>query len=267
MLVRSAAQKEKKDKAKRAANRDQVTTRITVKAPRNLWIKGSDLNLEAGLSDGFEIELNPTAQLFGEAHVFQGRIDVISRRFDVDKESVVRFQGPPTSPYVNVIANYVNETEGVTVTVSVVGRGTDLALKVSSEPPLSDNDIFALLITGQRNLKRGGSSSISGEQAASVVGAFAASQLKTMVAKKLPLDVLTLDTGSEGLARARVEAGTYLSDKFYLGYQLQLGADKTKGENEHSVRLQYQLSNRWTLEGSAGDAPAASGDLVWSKDY
>lgn len=271
VLVRGSKKLEKKkpDPSQQNAPPKQKGERLAmfIDAPRNIWVKSDDLNIELGLSDGFEVDLNNGAQLFGEARIVQGRLDVLSRRFDVQRDSMVRFQGQPASPYINVTANYTNESEGVVVTVTVVGKGKDLSLKTSSQPPLSDNEIFALLATGRRTLKRGGGSSISAGQAASVVGAFAASQLKTMVAKKLPLDVLSIDTGEEGLERAKVEAGTYLSTKLYLGYQLQLGADKTKGENEHAVRLEYQLTKNWTVEGSAGDAPAASGDVMWSRDY
>ncbi len=259
--------KSKEDVSDQALQQRAERFTLVLDAPKNLWLKSSDLNLELGLSDGFQVELSRGVELYGEAHVLQGRIDVIGRRFDVEKNSAVRFQGPPTAPYVNLTAIHKNEREGVTVFVTVVGKGKDLALKTSSQPPLSDNDIFTLLATGRRTLKRGGGSSISGGQAASVLGALAASQLKTMVAKKLPLDVLSIDTGAEGLERARVEAGTYLSDDLYLGYQLQLGADKAKGENQHAVRLEYQLGRNWTVEGGAGDAPAASADVMWSRDY
>ncbi len=258
---------EKKETSLEAVKQRAERFTLVVDAPKNLWVKGTDLNLELGLSDGFQVELSRGAELFGEARVLKGRIDVIGRRFDVEKNSAVRFQGPPATPYVNLTATHHNEREGVVVFVTVVGKGKELALKTSSQPPLSDNDIFTLLATGRRTLKRGSGSSISGEQAASVLGALAASQLKTMVAKKLPLDVLSIDAGAEGLERARVEAGTYLSDQLYLGYQLQLGADKTKGENQHAVRLEYQLGRNWTVEGGAGDAPAASADVMWSRDY
>jgi autotransporter translocation and assembly factor TamB len=33
------------------------------------------------------------------------------------------------------------------------------------------------------------------------------------------------------------------------------------------VRLEWQLSRSMSLEGYAGTAPAAGGDLVWSHEY
>src|SRR5581483_295001 len=91
----------------------KTTVRLKLNAPRNIWVKGSDEQLELGLSNGFQIELDGSAQLSGEVSVKRGRIDVIGRRFDVDPSSTVRFSGPATRAYVNVTANYKNDREGV----------------------------------------------------------------------------------------------------------------------------------------------------------
>jgi translocation and assembly module TamB len=199
--------------------------------------------------------------------VLRGRLDVIGRHFEVQKDSQVRFGGPVDQPYLNVTAVHTNEREAVTVFVSVVGHGKDFALKTSSQPPLPDSEIFTLLTTGRRNLKLGGGSSISAGDAASVLGSLAASQLKTLVAKKLPLDVLSVESGKDGIQTAKVEAGTYLSDQVYLGYQLQLGADRSKAENVNALRIEYQISKSWSLEATAGDAPAGGAELVWGREY
>jgi translocation and assembly module TamB len=240
---------------------------VVVDAPRNLWVKGSDVNVELGLSEGFRLELGQALQLFGEVHVLRGKADVIGRRFDVMKDSQVRFAGAAASPYINLTANYSSEREGVLVSVAISGRGKDLTLKPTSQPPMSESEIYTLLATGRRTLKRDSGATITGAQAASVLGSLAASQLRNVIAQKVPLDVFTVEAGEEGLAGTRVEAGTYLSDKAYLGYAGELGADPMKGENSHEVRFEYQISPRWSFEAKFGDAKAGGADLIWSKDY
>jgi translocation and assembly module TamB len=247
-------------------------------APRNLWVRSSDLNVELGLSEGFRVEYADTMQLFGEAQVLGGRIDVIGREFKINRvaagsaraESTVRFTGLATEPLVNVRAEHTNEREKVKVAVSVTGRGKNVAFKVSSEPPMPESDIYTLLATGRRDLRRSSGTSITAEQAVSVVGSLAANELKNALLKKLPIDivdVVSIDTGSEGLASTRVEVGKYLSDSLYLGYTFQPGANKARGENTHAGRLELQLSKNVCLEATAGDAPAAGADVVWSRDW
>jgi translocation and assembly module TamB len=247
-----------------------VSTRLVraeVSAANNVWVRGSDLNLELGLSEGFHVEVAQAAQMFGELRVLRGRLSVIGRQFDLEPGSTVRFAGPAALPYVTVTATYLNDREKVKVTVAVTGRGSDVALKLSSDPAMTESDIYTLLATGRRNLRVGGGTSMTPEQAVSVVGSLAASQLKTALAKQVPLDVLSIDTGSEGLTSTRVEVGKYLSDSVYLGVTAQPGANTARGENPWAGRLELQMSKSWSLQATAGTAPAVGGDVVWSRDF
>ena len=49
------------------------------------------------------------------------------------------------------------------------------------------------------------------------------------IRSQLPLDVLSIEAGDEGLSGATLQAGTYVTDKIYIGYQGQLNADPERG--------------------------------------
>lgn len=245
----------------------RMSYRAVIDAPRDIWVKSSDLNLELGLSEDFTVDVGESTMLSGTAHVLRGKVEVIGRKFEVQSGSEVRFSGLAKEPYINVLAVHVNEREKVKVTVTVSGKGKQVSIKPTSDPPMSESDIYTLLATGRTSLHRGSGSSMTADQAVSVVGSLAASQLKNVLAKKVPIDVLSVDTGSEGLTSLRVELGKYLTDTVYLGYVGQAGANPQQGENPHTVRLEWQLSRNVSLEGYAGTAPAAGGDLVWSHEY
>ena len=244
---------------------------LTLEAPRNLWVKGSDLNLELGLSDRFRVEYaNQRPLVTGEVRVLRGRLSVLSRQFEVQRDSLVRFTGPPTLPFVSASAVWSNEAEQVEVTLSVRGLLSDLSVKATSEPPLPETAIYTLLATGRRELGDGGGGGGrgTGAQAASVVGGLVAGQLKRTLAEKLPLDVLNLEVGgSEGLSQARLEVGRYLGEKLYVGYTQRFGAVSSVRENTGTVRLEYQISPRFSLRGEFGDARQGGLDLLWSNEY
>lgn len=275
---RTIAGRRRGEAVKQVTGSSSMTVRAVIDAPRNIWLRSSDLNLELGLSEGFRVEYTGETQLFGEAQVLGGRIDVIGREFKVNRantggersDSTVRFAGPAKQPYVNVTALHTNDREKVKVTVNVVGRGTDVVLKVSSDPSMSESDIYTLLATGRRDLRRS-SGAITAEQAVSVIGSLAANQLKSALLKRLPIDivdVVSIETGAEGLESTRVEVGKYLSDSLYLGYVGQPGANKARGESVHTGRLELQVSKDVSLQASGGvDAPAFGADVVWSRDF
>ncbi|MGQ0503989.1 MAG: translocation/assembly module TamB domain-containing protein [Myxococcaceae bacterium] len=242
---------------------------IRVVAPRNLWVVGNDISLEVGIADHLQIEVADETTLFGEIRVgSRARADVLGRRFDIQRDSSVRFAGPPAKPYINATAVHVNDKEGVTVYVTVRGQGKDITLKPTSDPPLPESEIYTLLATGRRTLKRGSGSSMSASaQAASVLTSFAAAQLQKTLAAKLPLDVLTIEAGDEGLVGAKIEAGKYVTDELYIGYTGKYGADPLKNENTNAVRLEYQIGKDWNFELEYGDARAGSADLLWSREF
>ncbi|WP_240359442.1 translocation/assembly module TamB domain-containing protein [Pyxidicoccus trucidator] len=241
---------------------------VNVNAPRNLWVKGSDVNVELGLSDDFRVEYRDEARLFGEVRVLRGRVDVLGRRFDVQRDSQVRFTGPATVPYINVTAEHRNDSAKVTVFVTIRGQGQDLTLKPTSDPPLPESEIYTLLATGRRTLERGsGASMTASAQAASVVGSLVANEARKALAAKLPLDVLSIEAGDSGIAGTKLEVGTYVTDKIYVGYTGRVGANPQQGENANAVRFEYQLGTRWSLEGNYGDARSGGLDLIWSNEY
>jgi translocation and assembly module TamB len=240
--------------------------RARVDAPRNLWVKGDDVNVEVGMDEGFRVEVKEEAQLFGRVRVLRGRIEAFGRRFDLEQDSAVVFNGAPTRPTLDVTAQHVNERADATVVLRVHGPTTNLQIQTSSTPPMSETEIYTLLATGRRKL-RPGSGGASGGAAASVVGSLVAAQLKNVLSETLPLDVLSIEAGDTGLAGTKVEAGTYLGDRAYVGFSSRFGADIEDGENANSVRLEYQIGKRWALEAEYGDANAGGADLVWSKDY
>ncbi len=243
--------------------------RITLDAPRNLWVKGSDLNVELGVAEGFHVSIAQQTTIFGDVRLLRGRVDVLGRRFDVQKDSDIRFVGPPTLPYLNVTAQYTNDREQVKVLVSVRGQGKDLTITPSSEPPLSESEIYTLIATGRRSLKQGSTATSSpGGQATSVIGSLAASELKKTLSSKLPLDVLSVSAGEQGgLTGTKLEAGRYFGDKIYVGYTGRYGADPYRGENSNAVRFEYQFTPRWEFDAEYGDARAGSADIVWAKEY
>jgi translocation and assembly module TamB len=250
-----------------ASGRAGTQVTVFVHAPRNLWIQGNDINTEIGFSDGFRVEYATEPRLFGDVKVIRGRLDVFGRRFDLQQDSKVSFAGPPMKPDLNVTATYENELEQVTVYLKAQGEADKLQLQPTSEPPLSETEIYTLLATGHTSLHHGtGASSPSGE-AASLVGSVAASQLKKTLSSKLPLDVLSIETGDNGIAGSKLEAGTYINDRLYAGFKGRIGADPMRGENSNEVELEYQLSKRWSVNGRYGDARAGGAGVSWRKDY
>jgi translocation and assembly module TamB len=245
------------------------TVEVAVDAPRNLWVRGRDMSVELGLSPHLRVVSASPTRIYGEILVRRGRIDVLGRRFDLQAGSTVDFSGPPDEPRLDVTAKYVNDSENVSVILTAKGPLDNLTIAVSSpeRPDLTEGQLYTLIVTGRLQLGGNSAGSASASvQAASIVGGVVASQLQKTLAKRLPLDVLTIQAG-EGLSGSRLEAGTYVTSKLYAGYVGRVGANPALLQNTNAVHLEYQLTRRWSLDAEYGNVGTGTADLIWTRHY
>jgi translocation and assembly module TamB len=198
----------------------------------------------------------------GAVDVVRGRVEPLGGRvFELQHGKVQFTGGPPTAALLDVEARWDNPTAVVTVTVQ--GPLAKPEIRLSSEPPMDDAQIAMLIATGRTELKAGtgGVGTLTGEEAGrAALAALSTQFFKDVVADKLPLDTVALDPGA-------LRAGKYVTDKIYVGYTRRFEADPERGENADEVRVEYQITPRWTFESRYGSAQSGGASLIWSKDY
>ncbi|MGD0838769.1 MAG: translocation/assembly module TamB domain-containing protein [Polyangia bacterium] len=244
-------------------------TILRVSAPRNLWLSGKDANIEVGLLPGFRVEVDDRPRLFGELTIKRGYFVVLGRRFDLKNTSSLTFSGSPETPDLDLTAQYVTADQTITVLATVKGTPGHLktTLTAPDHPELTESQLYTVVVAGKLTLGGGSTTPSSAPaQAESALGGLLAGQLQTLIAKKVPFDVFTVQAGATA-EEARVEAGKYVTPDLYLGYVGNLGADPTLLQNRNAVRLEYDVGSRWSFQGEYGDAKTGSLDLFWTKRY
>lgn len=238
------------------------TLRATLSADRNLMVKSDDPRIDV------ELRANVTYERVGSDDYMDGYVEVVrgslepigGRNFVVERGRVQFTNGPPSAAQLDFQARYENPAAAVTVTVEGPARGPKVHF--TSEPPLGEQEIAMLIATGRTDLKpgAGGVSTLSGEEAGkAALGVLATQAFKNLVADKLPVDSVSIDSGG-------FRAGKYLTDKIYVIYTRRFDADPLRGENTDEVRVEYQITPRWMFESRYG-ALSGGANLVWSKEY
>ncbi len=251
------------------------TAHITVDAPRNLWLRSKDADIEVGLVRGFRIEAGESVRVFGEVDLERGHVDLLGRRLELQAGSTARFVGPPAVPVVDVSAKFVDDKDNLTVLLRAQGPIDKIKMEISApdHPGLTETQLYTVLIVG--HLQSGGdsggaatavSSSALSAEAGSLVAGVLASQLQKVLSKRLPLDVLNIQTG-QGLAGSKLEAGKYVGRDVYVGYVGRAGANPALLQNKNAVHVEYQISQRWSFDAEYGDAGTGTADLMWRKRY
>jgi translocation and assembly module TamB len=198
----------------------------------------------------------------GPLEVVRGTVEPISGRVFVVERGKVQFNGAGYREGVlDGLARW--ESPAATVTVVVDGPISDPGIKLTSVPPLDETAIAVLIATGRTELKVGTSDigSMNAKEAGYAAGGAALSYLfQQRVKDILPFDQVSLDAGA-------IRAGKYLTDRIFVGYTRRFEANPEKGENFDEVRVEYQITPRWTLESRYGNAQSGGASLIWQRDY
>lgn len=232
-------------------------------APGHLLVKSDSPRVDIDLKADTTFELQGgDVYATGSVEVVRGAVEPIDgRNFEIDRGRVQFTGGPPRAAVLDVQATYVNPQATVHVVIS--GPATAPEIRLSSQPPMDDATIALLIATGRTELKAGsgGVGAATGEDAGkAVLGALATQAFKSLIADKLPVDSVSVDASA-------LRAGKYIGNKFYVGYSRNFDAQPQLGQNQNEVRIEYQISPRWTFQSSYGDALSGSASLIWQRDY
>ncbi|HYS83034.1 MAG TPA: translocation/assembly module TamB domain-containing protein, partial [Anaeromyxobacteraceae bacterium] len=238
--------------------------KVHLLVPNRFQIKGDNPTVDVELkADVVAEEEEGDLLVTGTVETLRGRVESIGGHpFDV-KRGRIQFTGDVVTAGlldVQAVATYSNPS--VTVTVAITGSVEKPELKLTSEPAMDEGQLALLVATGRSDFKAG-AGGISVEQVGGAAfGALTQQAFKDLLADKLPLDSVTLDS-------SQLRAGKYLTDKIYVGYTRRglFGSTVDEGKNTNEVRVEYQISRRWTFETSYGDAQSGGASLIWSKDY
>lgn len=209
---------------------------LRLRAPDNLVVRGRNLRRhpsaaafgDVNLTVGGQLEVRREAgadevAVLGSLHAVRGFYAFQGRRFEVDRDSEVRFIATqPTDPALRITAR--REISGIDTQVHVRGRLSRPEVTLSSNPPLDQSDILSLIVFNQpaNALGAGERASLAARTATLAAGALTG-PLADSVARALDLDHVELRVASDE-GRPSVGLGEQIGDRAYVGYEQQFGA-------------------------------------------
>jgi translocation and assembly module TamB len=217
--------------------------RVLVKLDDNLVVRNRTARLRVGGTLSLEGTTAAPAVL-GVIETREGSVAFRNRRFTVVSASA-RFLDPRRiDPFLNAVATARIRDYDVTARVS--GRVDSLEVTLRSIPPLSQEDLLALVAFGATRA----------ELERSPAGVLAWEATDTIVRDLLGLDPLGGETGASGLIR-RLQVGKSGPDPRSAGEPR--GPDTPDGQR---VRLEYQLLGPLSLVGEQGQGGGYAAGVV-----
>jgi hypothetical protein len=232
---------------------DTATIDIRLRLPDDLVLRGRDMHASfsrIGLGDmnitvGGEVQIRkaPAGQpdLIGSVSVVRGFYDFQGRRFEVLRDSQIRFQGTrPVDPALQVDAQRI--ISGVTAIVNIRGTARHPQVRLSSQPPLDEADVLSLIVFNQPINQLGQGERLNlAERAGGLAVGYLASPLADSIADALDLDIFEIQaTGSES-GRPAVALGEQIGSRLFVSFRQEFGTGSDADYRQ--LVLEYRIND------------------------
>lgn len=248
-----------------------LAMRVTVQLGESVVVRRYDANMR--LSGEVELEKAPADELriLGGIGGRQGWYIFQGRRFEI-RSAKVQFNGEvPLDPPLDVEAQY--RAGEYLVRIRITGTAKNPNLNLSSDPPLGQSDILAVILFGkpasQLNDSQG---QVLQSQAFALLASYVAPELQRSVLDTLGLTSLTFSMPT-GDTAGTIGVGRYFGDDLFVSVARDFGgpsggtARQLQGLVGSSVTIQYFLSPSVTLQGASSTEGESSMDVIWHRRY
>ena len=252
---------------------DPVALDVHLVIPDNLVLRGKDIrpggptgtalgNLNITVGGDLRIRKEPGGPItpVGTVNTVRGTYEFQGRRFDLVRDGTLKFAGTASiNPLLDVSATRNIPNTGVQARVRITGTAQVPRLALTSDPPLEESDILALIIFNRpvNELGSGERSSLAAT-AGGIATGFIAAPLGESIGKALDLDLFeittTTDTGELG---AGITLGQQLGQRAFFRLRQQFGAYNTT-----EFQIEYQLARFLRAQASGSPAPTGGGNRI-----
>ena len=185
----------------------------------------------------------------GELRLTEGTYRAYGQRLKIERGRLIFAGGPIANPGLDVRA-VRTARDGVTAGFEVKGTLETPRFSVFSDPVMAQRDALAYVMFGKRIDRGNQNEEDIVTDAANVLGVGGGSYITETLARKFGIDEASIE--SQGaFEEASLMLGTYLSPRLYVNYGIGLL------DPGSTLRLQYFLNNRWTLQAETGSENSA----------
>ena len=223
---------------------------MRLRLPDDLLLRGRDMHASfsrVGLGDmnitvGGELQIRKAPgggepALVGTVTVVRGFYDFQGRRFEVLRDSQIRFGGTrPIDPALQVDAQRI--ISGVTAIVNIRGTARQPQVNLSSQPPLDEADVLSLIVFNQSINQLGEGERLNlAERAGGLAVGYLATPLANSIARALDLDIFEIRaTGGEN-GQPSMAVGQQFGSRLFVSFRQEFGSD-----DYSQLSLEYRIN-------------------------
>ena len=217
--------------------------------PANAPIEVGDMNVAVGGALQVRKAPGDRLRLLGEVNTVRGSYTFQGRRFDIERDGRVRFQGgDEIDPLVDLRAT--RTISGVLTTVRIQGTIRQPELSFSSNPPLDEADILSLIIFNQPVNELGEGEQVSlAQRASALAGGYLASGLATSIGNALNLDEFQIQAVGDQGGGPEITVGEQIGNRLFFRLRQAFGTSQAT-----ELILEYQIKDYLRLQATGAEA-------------
>jgi translocation and assembly module TamB len=251
------AEAESRRQAKKTT--DAIGVRMKILTDNRIIVRGDMVRTELRIKL-IATMIEGKTSVTGTVDAVRGWVEIIGRRYDIERAWVV-FEGEmPPDPRLDVrVSHRFTQT---TLYIDVVGPLSNPNIAFASDSGQYDQAALLAMVLGNDPGEERPDTD-NAHKATGAALAFAAGQATTALRRSgLPVDALKVGTeaGSDQQV-SYVTVGKWLTDRVFIAYRRRFTAEVTENQNEGV--FQDFFARDWMVEGTAGDRGTASLDLLW----
>jgi len=229
---------------------------LRIRIDRNTWIKTADFAVEMEGDVHIRKKRLGSLIVYGTINTVHGTVVVAQRQFDLTRGQIRFTGGHDINPELDIVAQ--RRVQNYLISATVGGDAKKPTLTLSSIPDLPQADILSVMMFGKPSSQlTGGQQTDLQNQAISMAGGYAASQVGQAVAQALGLGELGVTTGSGG-----VGFGRYLTKNVFVS-----ASQSASDMQDRKAEIQYYLTPEINLGTSASTNYGNEIKLQWHKEY
>jgi translocation and assembly module TamB len=254
----------------RAESENAIALDLSVATPGHVFVRGRGLDAE--LAGDLAIKGTTQAPLvLGALDMRRGTLSLAGQTL-VFRSGTLSFDGSSLKTSLDPTLDFTVETDsgGIAATLNVSGYASAPQIKLSSTPPLPQDEVIAQILF-QQSVKQLSALQLAqiAEALASLSGVGTGFNPVGLIRKKLRLDRLSVGstaTGNAETSTTTIEAGKYVTHDVYVGAKQDLsGGTRAVVEIDITKNLKAQAAvntGATAVTTAPGATPADTGDSV-----
>jgi translocation and assembly module TamB len=237
---------------------------LTLELGNQVEVRRGDM-VTAEVTGKLVVNVEEKTNVSGQIDVKGGTLDVSGKVFHIERGTVSFTGGDASNPVVSAEARW-DAPAGYAVYATYAGTAKSGKLTLRSEPPLTQDEIYNLILFGT---PEGSVSSGSGDTATTAVGAVGGTATKGInraLSDFTHLDIQARIDTSTGESRPEVLVPVNKRLSARVTYAVGEPPPGTSPDRTF-VTLELRLQQHWLLSTMFGDRGASALDLVWRKHY